>query len=812
MPSNGRTKSRVALAPSGGTAAALAALAALAGLIVVAHARVVVGGLTWVERDALRFTRPSREFLVDALRAGRLPEWNDAVGFGAPFAANPVHEALAPLGWTMALLPTPWGFDLYNLVLLVIAALGTAAWSRSLGADARGVFFAGAALGLGGYAASMAPNGWLPAMAWIPWVGWGADRLAQAAPQARARACLPLSVFFACQLAAGEPAALSIAVGLAAWTLWARAVRLRAVAPWLAASVVSGSLLAAVSVIPAVALLPGSARAAGLDGGGLEWSLHPARLVELIWPMAFGAQPGDGWYAGLLLGSEAADPCWSFQLFLGAPVLLAALAGGRSRPVRRLLYCSVPFVLLAAGAYTPVYGWLLRALPPLRAVNFPEKFVFGALLAWCVAAGVGLGRLLDPTNGAADRAPRWRRVWASRGCWLAAGLLASAGLALLLAEGGAAELIAERARQRGLLLFPEVGLTAAVAGAWIAAAGSAAFAVAVAARGRPARWRSWLALAALVGPSLWVTWGATTLGPRATVAAPPQLFRDFSAAKLAADAPRPRLFRVDPPSGDGPFRDGAEVARAYHESVDTNIAARFGFQVLPGFVPGESARSRRFGRDVFPRMDKLDLVRLLGVDALAARDPEQLQIPFEVVTRGAAGWALLNAPGSRPRGFVTPDWREAPDDEAALAHLADPGRIASLPTVWVSAPAPPPPNAAPGAPGAAARCTVRVRRPEEVRLDCESAAGGLAVLLEAAAPGWTVEVDGTRAPLLLADGLFRAAAVPSGRREVVFRYRTPGLRAGMAISALAWLVLAAVCGTSLLRRRPHTSKAASQLG
>ena len=111
-------------------------------------------------------------------------------------------------------------------------------------------------------------------------------------------------------------------------------------------------------------------------------------------------------------------------------------------------------------------------------------------------------------------------------------------------------------------------------------------------------------------------------------------------------------------------------------------------------------------------------------------------------------------------------------------HLDDPTRVEVVGLPRESVPDP--------AATVAAPCEVHTPRPEEVRLTCPAEARGVAVLLDEKAPGWTAEVDGEPAPILLADGLFRAVPVPHGAREVVFRYRTPGLRLGAVVSLLAW--------------------------
>jgi Bacterial membrane protein YfhO len=814
-------------------AAALASAGALIGLLALAYHRVLFLGQTFVERDALRFALPSREFLAHALRAGRLPEWLDAVGLGAPFAANPVHETLAPLGWALALVPGALGSDLYNLLHLLIGALGAAAFARRLGAGTAGSVVAGAALALGGYVTSMVPNNLAPALAWTPWVAWAADRLGCAyaadgrssAQPARpagppagppagsiagsiagraSRAVAALAVALALQLLAGEPGSVLIAGLTALIVVMARAGRQPRALAALAAAAAAALPLAAVAMLPALLLLRESARGAGLDQGGLEWSLLPARLIETIWPAAFGSQRVDGWLAGLVLRDGPGDPCWSFSLFLGLPVLICAWTAARQRVVRRLLLASAVFLLLAVGPLLPVLPFLREILTPLRWVNFPEKFVYGTLLLWSAAAGAGFSRL------AAEGASRRLRLAA----WAGTALLALGVAWLALSRTDAAATLARRAAAWGVLVNTDAGLGAALRGGGVAAgaAGLFALALAVLARRRPdnggggaivgARGAMGLALLAILGPLVWTAATTTPLAHRSVIAATPVVLRGIapsSAPGPGSVAPRPRLFRLEPRRENGPFHGGDEIARDYHESLDTNIASRFGFDVLPGFEPGESTRFLRFGREVFPHLSATAFTRLLGVDWLVVRDPETLGLPFPVVATGEGGSALLAAGAVRPRAFVTPRWRAAATPGQALEALADTGREDDPALITLVNPDP---EKTPAPQGPLSPCRARQPRPEQVLLDCDSPTGGYAVLLDEWAPGWTAATDGHPAPILLADGLFRAVPVEPGPHQVVLSYRTPGLRTGAAISLLAWLAGAA--WLLLARRRSPT--------
>jgi hypothetical protein len=353
-----------------------------------------------------------------------------------------------------------------------------------------------------------------------------------------------------------------------------------------------------------------------------------------------------------------------------------------------------------------------------------------------------------------------------------------------------------------VLVNTDAGLAAALRGGAVAAGAAALFALALPLLGRrrPADGgiasgaratlfgrtagdvlAGGLALLAILAPLAWTAATTTPLAHRSAIAATPAVLRGI-APSPGSQAPRPRLFRLEPRRENGPFHGGDEIARDYHESLDTNIASRFGFDVLPGFEPGESTRFLRFGREIFPHLSATAFTRLLGVDWLVVRDPETLGLPFPVVAMGEGGTALLTAGTVRPRAFVTPRWRAAGTPAQSLEALAATGREDDPALVTLLNPDP----AKVPSPAQLTPCRTSQPRPEDVLLDCDSPAGGYAVLLDEWSPGWSATTDGRPAPILLADGLFRAVPIDPGPHRIALHYRTPGLRTGAAISLLAW--------------------------
>jgi Bacterial membrane protein YfhO len=85
-----------------------------------------------------------------------------------------------------------------------------------------------------------------------------------------------------------------------------------------------------------------------------------------------------------------------------------------------------------------------------------------------------------------------------------------------------------------------------------------------------------------------------------------------------------------------------------------------------------------------------------------------------------------------------------------------------------------------------------------VQVSVQTDRDGLLVLGDPWYPQWRVQIDGRPAELLRVDHAFRGVRVPAGSHQVVFTYQDRALQAGLALSTLTVLALAALW---LWRRR-----------
>jgi hypothetical protein len=760
------------------TRAAVPAAIALAALLPLAAHWLSGRTLVWLDTQSLY--APQRWLVDEALRDLRLPLWNPHSGTGMPFFAEAMHGVLHPISVVVAWLGTSRSADLLIGGYVVAAALGAAWLARELGASWGAAALAALTYALSGFVLSMAGNlvflagaGSLPfCVAGLLRAGRVGDLLGVVGGTLGA-ATLAFSGD-AQVLMIGGPLGVLLAWGAGRWRGLARA----------GGAGLLGLLVASVQLVPSAVHFPRTSRAFPVSRGvELAWPLEPSRLPELLLPGLFHGedQAYDALYAALVGPGHwpaGTDPIpFAASIFVGLlPVALALAGAWEDRRGRLLGGCAVVLGWVAMGTTLGAHA-VLRHVPIWKSFRYMEKVVGPLTLLLALLAALG-----------ADAAARDRRV---AGRALAAALL----LGAVAFAGG---------------WWVRGGLGALDGGVFadrlVRGAGHAVLAALFL--------LGWTLLQARIPERLRVPLLAAAAWVGAVAAAPDALRPGDPAARL--EAPAPRL-------AAGPT--GPRVANPY-------IASHPDWPHGPGFIDSEGRHYSALAAPAYNVRDRIDNLdeysgmvplRLLRLRLMLNERWEWAARRYSVthvlldrpltedqVFRGAKAvegadrlpsaaegvevWATTHRPwASFPRTL-----RVVGDETTAFTQtLAVIDERIGTAVVVADAPL----SVSQGRVISAARGT------ERVRIEAESQGAGTLVVTDAWWPGWEARIDGREVPIYLADSLVRAVPWPAGRHVLEMAYRPPEVRAGLLLSLLGVLILAAWVAAASgaldrLRRRP----------
>jgi uncharacterized membrane protein YfhO len=92
--------------------------------------------------------------------------------------------------------------------------------------------------------------------------------------------------------------------------------------------------------------------------------------------------------------------------------------------------------------------------------------------------------------------------------------------------------------------------------------------------------------------------------------------------------------------------------------------------------------------------------------------------------------------------------------------------------------------------------------PDRVVLRVATDAPGLLVVADTWMPGWSAEVDGQVQKIIRGNRAQRVIALTKpGHHEVILTYQAPGLKIGLALSAVSALIWTTLCLAPTLRRK-----------
>jgi hypothetical protein len=743
------------------------------------------GSQTLFVQDAAAYFLPMKAALADMVRAGEWPWWNPWLRNGLPFYANPQVGLFYPPSALFYLLSTPLAFNWVVILHFVLLATGFYAWLRGAGRSRTAAALAGLAIAWGGYAVSMTTylNN-LQALAWIGWTWWAWERwLAGRAPRWLALTALG----FALEFLAGEPqtAVLTAAVALLlAWTRPSRdALARRDLAtPLMAlgAAALAALLVSAIQLVPTGELFLRSQRGVGLPTGEiLAWSLDPTQVYNLLLPRHL--QGPDGMFD--LRGVPVSAHPWVFTSYLGVGIVALAVAGidrGSARRALAWIALAAAGVFLALGEHNPVVSALADLPLGLKTFRYPEKMLLLPAIAVPVLAATGIDRVRD-------RPEAGRRLvvvaTAIAGLALAGWIVAEAGGFAAVLGPSPALLPGARPAQvvEGLAWgFRHVAFIAIVV-AGVAILGrrlEAGVAVGL------------LAIVAAVDLAI--------ANPQAAGLVPSRLFRERPAVleNLPLEELRTSARIRTTPLG--------EDAWGWYTVTGISLATQqyFLFQTMGPNLSMAHQVLAQDGVEAFrPRSDDIQAEIL-----------EELPLPLQVryLRLQSTKWVWWRPilveglePESReenvhglyrfrvvdelPRAYLVGHVVVEPDSLAVLNRFIaggeDPHRIAYV-------------SEAPGLDGPEVRVNGSVRwlpgNNHSVRLDVDAPIRSLLVLTDTWYPGWTVTVDGEKAPLRRVNWHFKGVVLEPGERHVRFDYRPRGIVPAAIVSAFGLALLVGV--------------------
>lgn len=335
------------------------------------------------------------------LATGAIPQWNPYLFGGLPYIGAMHGDIFYPTAWLRWIMPVDlaitWGMVLHFVLAgwfmyRFVLALETR-WGAAL--------VAGVSYELTGIVASqMSPghDGKLFVSALAPLAFWVLLRtIRHRDPWGYAA----LAVVVALAILGHYHMAYFLFLAMGLWALYLvfwDAERSADARPWrilagCAGAVALGVGISALQVLPFVAYIPYSPRAAGGPATGWEfatsYAFPPAEIVTAILPQ----------FNGVLDHYWGSNPIKLHTEYLGMlPVALAMLAWG-DRPRRRLVTAlgigALAFLLFSFAGHTPFYRPFFELLPGLKKIRAMGMVFY--LVAFFVAALAGLGadRLLE---------------------------------------------------------------------------------------------------------------------------------------------------------------------------------------------------------------------------------------------------------------------------------------------------------------------------------------------------------------------------------------------------------------------------------
>src|SRR2546428_966813 len=740
------------------------AVTVLLGLTLAFYHGLWLPGLVLIKRDAFRFFLPLKQYLVERLTAGELPQWFPYEALARPFIGVTHTGVFHPFTALYFLLPVPDAYRVSTLLSCLLGSVGAFALGRSLKLSHTGSLVTGLTFALSGYVVSMTDNIlYLYSICLLPL--FCAD-LEKALTGPRIWTVAPAVVWGTVFLQGDVQTGYYY--GFIA-LLWMGA---RSPEPYrettLRLVLIGGlaALLAGIQLGPAWAVFANTDRTQPtlFHEQALHWSTNPLRLLTVL--ASPGLEPATrADVANFFFGIRPTIPevpggLWAESLYLGVPVTGLALLGARHcRDLRALALLGGIALLLALGRYGGLYELFYRVVPLWSAFRYPEKLMGIALFAIAMLAGAGLDALRQGKGGPAP--------------WLAAAILSAAAGFSLHTDAASAWTTTSFAVPEALARE----MTESAGRAWLSSSVAALGMGVVVTGARKRMARPELLLAGLVMIiTLHLARGnlaAYHIAPAGAATFVPPFVYAIAAPEGALGPGRFRMFSIPEGKIITPTHltnalgiDGAaSVAR--RQALDLEHNAQFHLETFNLYL---SSQSSRFSAFLNVRLGvagaaRYNVAYYIGRRA-RVKDPQFTNTLLAELPE--FGLALFHSSiAAKPRAYLSqrPELAASPVEPAALLARPDflNGEVDLIETA----------ASLPG-PSFSGRAVLEHYAPEEVDVRVETPQPVVLILLDSYERGWTATLEsGAELPILRANALVRAVVVPVGAHLITFSYQTP---------------------------------------
>lgn len=748
---------------------------------------------------------PWRLFGFNLLRRGEIPLWNPYLFCGTPFVANWHSAIFYPFNLIFLIMPVHLALNWSIAFHFFLAGALTYAYVRYLLGDRLSALLSALAFTFSGaYIIQIFPGHVFNPLPWLPLSFLLAER---AVREKRMRCYVLGGIILALQVLAGHPQYMLYCFGaLLLYFLFRGGCACYdekgigpagRIAAGIALLIVAGFCLSAVQLLPSLEYARFSSRALLKGPASVrELSLPPENLFTLVVPGFWGDMQGARYWGRWLF--------WETCLYVGIAPLLLAVVGAcvaRRRHAYFFAVLAVVSLLLALGAYSPLFEFLYYHVPGFNLFRGQAKFIALTAFSLSVLAGYGLGVVKSYSRSGENRLGR-----------IAVVILTAAGVVLLicliLSAGGGEhspfwqQLLRYR-EARGFEGTPPLSLAEgamahnayrvtvrgiAAAGILMGLTGAALLAVA---RGALPSRATGILFVAVALADLWY-FGARYImtSPLAVCSWPPGLSQFLKTDRS--------IFRICTPNIaiPGATQNMNDAISAIDGYETVNVGA---YKEYVDFSQGRSSAQRLdFAiQSVTPMLEALNLKYvILPAEERFLRGGYRLRL-------NDGRECVYERDAVSPRAYVAHEMKIVPDSEEMLRELAG-GDCAERGVVFLGAD----PGMLLPAMGKARQpsaATIIADEPRAVTITAKLSRPGFLVLSDVYYPGWKAYAGGRERRIYRANHAFRAVYLEEGDHTVRFIYEPASFRYGARVSLAASFVVGFYLLVCVVRRRPLNS-------